>query len=54
MKNLWDPRVKINFLILSKGETARLVYTPPLQVGVILKTGVMCPMEKTLGKCSWR
>ena len=52
MRNLRDPNAKINSLILSEGETAKFVYTPPIQAGVILEVRVMCPMEKTLETCN--
>ena len=39
---------------MSEGEIAKSEYTPPIQVGVTLGVGVMCPREKALGTYSWR
>ena len=47
MKSLWDPNVKINFLILNKEETVKLVCIPLTLVGVSPEVGATCLMERT-------
>ena len=53
-RNQWDRNVKIIFLILSKGEIVKLVYTQLIPIGVILEVGVMCLRERIPETCNCR